>query len=117
VELCDEKLRTNPRDARTLGQLAVYEAKLGSRADAARHADEAVALMPQESDVIYRKAVVLALAGQAEESVAVLERAFERGYSRKLAKEDEDLSILQGRPEFEKLTGSASALPAKGGAR
>jgi tetratricopeptide (TPR) repeat protein len=112
--LCRERLRTNPRDGHTLAQLAVYEAKLGSRADAARHADEAMALSPQAPDVIYRRAVVLALAGRAEESLVALERAIDRGYGRRLAQDDDDLSILRGRPEFVRITGNTVAALQKG---
>jgi tetratricopeptide (TPR) repeat protein/tRNA A-37 threonylcarbamoyl transferase component Bud32 len=105
VELCTEELKTNPRDARTLSMLAVYEAKLGDHSAAARHASEALAISPGMADVIYRRAVVLALEGSMDESLTALEHALTSGYSAKLARADDDLARLRPRPEFERLTG------------
>jgi serine/threonine-protein kinase len=117
VELCRDQLRTNPRDGRTLAQLAVYEAKLGSVDAAVRHADEAVALGPHMPDVHYRKAVVLALAGRPEESLRALDQAINRGYSRRLAQEDDDLASLRGHAEFIKMTAATVAAAEKGVAK
>jgi serine/threonine-protein kinase len=114
VELCRGQLRTNPRDGRTLGQLAVYEGKLGWEDAATRHADEAVAMSPHMPDVHYRKAVVLALAGRPQESLRALEEAIKRGYSRRLAHEDDDLASLRARPDFARLTGANVAAVQKG---
>jgi serine/threonine-protein kinase len=116
IELCRELLRTDPRDARTLSMMAVDEAKLGRRAEAERHAQEAVAISPQMSDIVYRQAVVLALAGRAGESVVVLEQALTRGFSRARARNDDDLKLLRGRPEFQKLIGDTT-VPMKGGSK
>jgi tetratricopeptide (TPR) repeat protein len=115
VELCRAELKTNPRDARAMSMLAVYEAKLGLRADGLRHAEEAVALNPQMADVRYRKAVVLALIHRPAESLVVLDEAFARGYSRHTARSDEDLASLRTRPDFRVLVADASTDVAKGG--
>jgi tetratricopeptide (TPR) repeat protein/TolB-like protein len=114
VELCQGQLRTNPRDARTLAQLAVYEGKLGRVQDSVRHADEAVALGSHMPDVHYRRAVVLALAGRADDSLRALEHAIDKGYSRRLAQEDDDLASLRARPDFARLTGAKVAAVEKG---
>jgi serine/threonine-protein kinase len=117
VELCREHLEVNPRDGRMMAMLAVYEAKLGRRRDALEHADQAVGLSPALGDVLYRRAVVLALLQRSEESLAVLEQAFSRGYSRKVAAADEDLSGLRTRSHFQALVGDTIVLPSKGGSR
>jgi tetratricopeptide (TPR) repeat protein len=101
VGLCEDMLRVNPRDARTLGRLAVYEAKLGRHAAADRHMGDAVALSPADGDVVYRRAVVQALAGRTDEALTSLREALARGFSAPQAKTDEDLASLRGRPEFE----------------
>src|SRR5262249_24470069 len=44
VALGDEQLAVNPRDVRTIGLVALCEAKLGRRSEAERHAAEAVAV-------------------------------------------------------------------------
>jgi len=101
-------LKVNPKDARSLGMVAVYEAKLGRFAEAMRRADEAVALRPTDGDVLYRLAVVQALAGNSTRALKALEEALRNGYSAAMAKDDEDLAALRGRPEYEKVLVNAS---------
>jgi tetratricopeptide (TPR) repeat protein len=103
VALCEEQLRVNPKDADVLGMLAVYEAKLARRAQAHRHAAEAVSLRPSDAGVLYHKAVVHALASEQKEALVALEEALGRGYSVSLAREDDDLDTLQSLPLFQKL--------------
>jgi Flp pilus assembly protein TadD len=107
VRLCEDMLRVNPRDARTLGSLAVYEAKLGRRAAADQHIADALALSPADGDVIYRKAVVSARAGRAEAALFALREALARGFSATQARIDADLASLRSRPDFEAALANA----------
>ena len=113
--LCLDELRTNPSDARVLSYLAVYEAKVGRHQSAARHAGEALTLGGQIADVVYQAAVVHSLAGHFDDSLAALRQALALGYSRQLASEDEDLSGLRGRTDFQALIAESSKTPVKGG--
>jgi serine/threonine-protein kinase len=115
ADLCRDELRTNPRDARVLSMLAVYEAKVGRHEDAARHATEAVALGGQMADVVYRRGVVQALAGRVNDSLATLAEAFRLGYSRQKASEDEDLAGVRGQPGFRGLLTEQPSTKQKGG--
>jgi tetratricopeptide (TPR) repeat protein/tRNA A-37 threonylcarbamoyl transferase component Bud32 len=100
ILLCEDQLRVNPKDARMLGRLAVYEAKLGRRTSADHHVADALALSPADGDVIYRKVVVDALAGRTEEALTTLREALARGFSAPQARTDQDLASLRGHPEF-----------------
>jgi len=100
VALCEDLLRVNPKDARMLGRLAAYEAKLGRVAAADRHAIDALSLSPADGEVLYRKAVVEALSGRADAALTSLREAVSRGYSPSQAKTDQDLASLKARPEF-----------------
>jgi eukaryotic-like serine/threonine-protein kinase len=100
VTLCEAMLRVNPKDARTLGRLAVYEAKLGRRGAADRHVADALDLSPADADVLYRRAVVDALAGRRQAALGALREALARGFSTSQAAADEDLASLRRRPEF-----------------
>jgi Flp pilus assembly protein TadD/TolB-like protein len=100
VALCEDLLRVNPRDARMLGRLAAYEAKLGRAAAADRHAMDALSLSPADGEILYRKAVVEALSGRADAALTSLREAVSRGYSPSQAKTDQDLASLKARPEF-----------------
>jgi len=109
VRLCQEALRVDPRSTETLGQLAVYEAKLGRHASAESHARRALDLAPGDADARYRAAVTLALAGKADAAVAALAQALERGYSRSVARDDDDLGSLRGRSDFQSLVAPSQA--------
>jgi serine/threonine-protein kinase len=115
VELCREHLALNPRDARMVSMLAVYEAKLGHGTEAARDAERAVSLGPSLADVAYRRAVVLALVGRADESLTALRGALALGFSRSLADEDEDLASLRVRADYRTLLADAGEIPKRGG--
>ena len=112
--MCREHLKSNPNDARVLGILAVYEAKLGRRADAVEHSRAAVDIGGEMADVLYRRAVVLALVGHLDESAEALRRAVAAGSSRAQAASDEDLARVLARPEFQQMAGDATLVP-KGG--
>ncbi len=103
VALCGDQLRVNPKDAEVLGLLAICEAKLARRVPARQHAAEAIGLRPGDAGLLYRKAVVHALAGEQKEAVAALEEALGRGYSVALAREDDDLATLGSLPSFQRL--------------
>ncbi len=108
IALGRDQLQTNPRDAGMLAFIAVCEAKLGDGAAARQHVAEALALTPGSGDVLYRKAVVYALTGQAKESLVALRAALAHGASAATAKSDEDLSVLRGTPDYEKVINEAA---------
>jgi serine/threonine-protein kinase len=103
VSLAAEQVKLNPQDGRRLAQLAVYAAKAGRHADAERHAARAVSLQPGAADVLYYAAIARALVGNRDGALAMLQGAIARGYSRDLARKDDDLAALRGLPAFAAL--------------
>jgi serine/threonine-protein kinase len=102
VALSDEQLKINPRAGPTLASRAVYDAKLGRIAEAIRHIEAAVGLSPGDVEVLYKQAVVYALVGREGDAVRALEVALEKGYSRSLARTDDDLDSIRRLPRVEK---------------
>ena len=98
-----DELKVNDRDARTLAALGTYEASLGAHADADQHSARAVALTPDDPDVVDKRAVVHALAGREVEALQALERAIELRFDRREAREDADLRSLRTNPAFQAL--------------
>ena len=94
VELAQELVEVNPANGLTLARLAVYLAKAGRMDKALSTIDEAVRLAPDKVDVQYRMAVVYALSGRPAEARVALDRALVGGYSRALARDDEDVAFL-----------------------
>jgi tetratricopeptide (TPR) repeat protein/TolB-like protein/tRNA A-37 threonylcarbamoyl transferase component Bud32 len=115
VDLSQSILRVNPRDAHALGILAVSEAKLGRHDVARRHSEEAVGLAPLDAEVLYRKAVVAALAGRSGAALAALRQALSQGYSAADAARDDDFGSLRDSPAFRQLVGLSPPSKEKGG--
>jgi Flp pilus assembly protein TadD len=93
-------LQVNAKDALTLSQRGLYEAKL-SRQDAAdTDAAAAVALAPANPQVIYNQAAVYALAGKREAALKALKDALAHGASESVAREDDDLQSIRTQGEF-----------------
>jgi tetratricopeptide (TPR) repeat protein len=103
VALAQKAVEVNPSDAVAMSQLAVYEAKIGRRGDAERHANAAVAINPAGPEVLYRRAVVLALNGDTTRALEAATEAISRGYSKQLALDDDDLASLRPLPGFQTL--------------
>jgi Flp pilus assembly protein TadD/TolB-like protein len=92
------QVATNPRDAEALSLRAVVEAKLGRMSEARQHAAGALALLPENKDVLYHACVVAAFDGRLDDAAALLGRALERGYSVRTATLDPDLAKLRQVP-------------------
>ena len=103
ARITERAVNVNPNDARTAAQLAVYTAKLRRFADAERHIERALTLNPASPDVLYRRAVVSALAGDTANAIKALSDAVSKGYAREQVRDDDDLASLRGLPEFQSL--------------
>src|SRR5262245_43763246 len=100
VEITDRMLQVNAKDALTLSQRGLYEAKLGRRDAADTDAAAAVALAPANPQVIYNQAAVYALAGKREAALKALKDALAHGASQSVAREDDDLQSIRTQGEF-----------------
>jgi tetratricopeptide (TPR) repeat protein len=106
AQLAREEIRVSPNDFRPMARLALIEAKLGHFASADKNLAAAVKLEARNADVLFSKAVVLALEKRLDASVSALEQAISQGYSAKRAASDPDLAVLRAHPEFEKRMAS-----------
>jgi serine/threonine-protein kinase len=103
IGLANHDLEVNPRDAETLGYLALYYVKRGDSAQALSSVLRARSLAKDDVNVIYDEAVVHALAGQTADALKSLREAFQKGYSPDFAKSDPQLDSLANNPEFGSL--------------
>jgi tetratricopeptide (TPR) repeat protein len=93
-----------PEDARARVLLANAYATLGRVDEAKREADLATALRPDDTMILYNIACVFCLMGNAKDAMNSLRKACDAGYSATAwARQDPDLSLLHGDPEFEAL--------------
>ncbi len=104
VEILETSLRKNPEDARARVLLATNYALLGRHDDAKREADLAMILRPDDSMILYNTACVFCSMNNKKDALIAIKKAWESGYrDANWTRQDPDLAILLGDPEFEKL--------------
>jgi tetratricopeptide (TPR) repeat protein len=103
ISLAYKDLRVNPRDASTKGRLGLWYSKKGDVQQALKFIKEARALDPNNADLIYYQAQVLALSGDKTKSLAALREAFQKGQPPPIALAEPDLESLQKDPAFQNL--------------
>ena len=100
----EEALKKTPEDARVRVLLAGGYALLGRFEDAKREADMAMALRPDDAMILYNTACCFCAMNNAKDALATLRKAWEAGYRNSTwTRQDPDLAILHGDPEFERL--------------
>jgi serine/threonine-protein kinase len=103
IALCFKAYQVNPNDAGNLGYMALYHAKKGDLTRAAEYIRRARSLNANDSDVIYKEAIIHLIAGKQAEALSSLRQAFQKGHSLDVAKNDPELQALRKSPEFDKL--------------
>ena len=104
IAIYEDQLTKTPEDARVRVLLAGDYAMLGRPEDAKREADLAMALRPNDTMVLYNTACVFCSMDNAAGALNALRKAIEAGYRNNAwIRQDPDLAILHGDPEFEKL--------------
>jgi serine/threonine-protein kinase len=99
IALAAEAVDVNRRDAAALSSLALYRAKLGQADRALRDMNKALAVAPNNKDILFNSAVTSELAGRRSEALTYVGRAIHEGYS---------LNEIVTEPELGKLRQDAS---------
>jgi serine/threonine protein kinase/Flp pilus assembly protein TadD len=104
VNILERQLEAVPEDVRARVLLAADYANLGRKDDAIRHAEMAVALRPNDANVLYNAACTFGVLGKRSEALAMIRRAKEAGYANTdWPRIDPDLACLHDDPEFKSL--------------
>ena len=113
VAIFASHLKKVPEDARARVLLANAFATLGRSEEAKREADMAMALRPDDTMILYNIACVFCLMNNPKDSIVALKKACDAGYSATAwARQDPDLALLHGDPEFESLFSTPEATAA-----
>jgi Flp pilus assembly protein TadD len=84
--------------------LACKYAEVGRRNEAAQQLEMAVAMRPNDPSVLYNAACTYGLLSLKTESLAVLKRAVEAGFTdMEWISRDTDLACLRDEPEFKRI--------------
>jgi len=94
IQLAEEAVKVNPRDASALSSMALYRAKLGDTTAALQLAQKAVSAAPDDKSILFKAAIAFELAGQRKRALEYLGQAVQGGYS---------LSEIEIEPELNEL--------------
>jgi len=100
----ENHLKQVPEDARARVLLGSDYAQLGRAEDALRELNLAVTLRANEASILYNAACIYCSLDRKAEALDVLGKSWEAGFKDSVwARNDPDLSILHGEPEFERM--------------
>ncbi len=101
-----QQLELVPEDVRARVLLATNLAQAGEVDESTRHLQTAVALRPNDGNVLYNAACTYGVLNRKEECFETLKRAVAAGYGNlNWASKDSDLECLHDNPEFRTLVG------------
>ncbi len=103
IELARESVKVNPKDSGALSCIASYSAMLDDRETAFDALQQALAVSPNDADVMFRAAVVHNHFGQREQTLTWLRKAIKGGFSLSTVRDTPDFAQLQQDPAFREL--------------
>jgi non-specific serine/threonine protein kinase len=104
IAMYEDQVRKVPEDARVRVLLAGVYAIQGRFEEAKREADMAMILRPDDSMILYNVACSFCSMNNAPDALNALRKAWESGYRDAVwTRQDPDLALLHGDPEFERL--------------
>ncbi len=110
IATLEEHLRKVPEDARARIILAGDLAALGRVEESTREANFAIMLRPNEANVLYNAACVFCQMSMKAEALEALRKAWEGGFRDvPWVRNDPDLALLRGEPEFERMYPASEA--------
>jgi len=105
-----KQLEQVPEDVRARIILAGNLAEIGEMDESDRHLQMAIALRPNDTNVLYNAACTYGIMKRKAEALDALKRAIENGYGNlEWASRDPDLQILRDEPEFQQLVSRGHA--------
>ena len=100
----EKQLELVPEDVRARILISGAYARLGKADDSMRHLDTAVALRPNDTNVLYNAACTLGVLEKKPEALAMLRKALAAGYGNlEWTAQDPDFACLFDDPEFQAL--------------
>ncbi len=104
IQALEAHLKLVPDDARARVHLATDYTHVKRVEDAAREVQFAIALRPNDANVLYNVACVYCAMHKLEEAITALQLSWDNGLrDTHWARRDPDLAALRGHPEFERL--------------
>lgn len=104
IAIFEEQIKKVPEDARARVLLAGRFAMQGRFEEAKREVDMAMILRPDDTMILYNSACAFCEMNLVEDGLNAIKRAWEAGFKDAIwTRQDPDLAILHGYPEFDRL--------------
>jgi tetratricopeptide (TPR) repeat protein len=108
INLALHDLQVDPRDAATMGSLAVYYARRHSEVRALDFIKRARVIDPGNHDLMYQNALINVVYKSPDQAIENMRQAVKAGFSVKQAASEPDFKGLLADPAFKKLISTAS---------
>jgi serine/threonine protein kinase/Flp pilus assembly protein TadD len=113
IAIYEGQVKKVPEDARARVLLAGDYAMQGRHEEAKQQADMAMALRPDDTMILYNTACAFCLMNNAADALVAIKKAWEAGFRDPVwTRQDPDLALLHGNPEFERLYPALNAASA-----
>jgi tetratricopeptide (TPR) repeat protein len=113
IAIYEGQVKKVPEDARARVLLAGDYAMQGRHEEAKQQADMAMALRPDDTMILYNTACAFCAMNQAPDALNAIKKAWEAGFRDPIwTRQDPDLALLHGNPEFERLYPAPNAASA-----
>ena len=110
VAVLRQQLEHVPEDVRARILMAAELAGMGEVEETERHLQMAIALRPNDTNVLYNAACTYGILKKKQEALDTLKKAIDCGYGNlEWIKQDPDLLLLRDDPEFQKLVSRGQA--------
>jgi len=106
IELGEQELQINPRDAEIVANIALWRAKTGFQAEAVRDIEKALTSAPADPRYMYYGAVVYKLAGNRPRALEWLKKSVAHGYLVREIRADPEMRDLHDNPVFQRIVGT-----------
>lgn len=103
IALAYKQLQVNPRDATTMGHMALYYSKKGDTAQAKSFIQRARAIDPSDVYSLYISAVVDTIANEPKPAIASLRTALQKGMSVGDVQSEPEFAPLRLAPEYQAM--------------
>jgi non-specific serine/threonine protein kinase len=104
IAIFEGQVKKVPEDARARVFLGADYAKQGRFDDAKRELDMAMSLRPDDALILYNSACAFCFMNKADDALNAIKKAWEAGFRDPIwTRQDPDLALLHGNPEFERL--------------
>ncbi|HKE21625.1 MAG TPA: protein kinase [Bryobacteraceae bacterium] len=103
LKIVEAEAQRDPNNAEFQDQVAYLSALMGDRQRAMGHIESALALAPENRDVLYRAALVYHALGEKATALKYLSQALSHGYAKDRARRDPDWWDLRQDPSFQAL--------------